>query len=87
MGGGSGTSLKVIKAISYGLPVISSVIGARGYSTGCLIARTAQEVMEWLDRLKTPLQYKSVSESNLELAKGYSWDVIGKRFNEVVHSV
>lgn len=87
MGGGSGTSLKVIKAISYGLPVISSVIGARGYSTGCLIARTAQEVMEWLDKLKTPLQYKSVSESNLELAKGYSWDVIGKRFNEVVHSV
>ena len=87
MGGGSGTSLKVIKAISYGLPVISSVIGARGYSTGCLIARTAQEVTEWLEKLKTPLQYKSVSESNLELAKGYSWDVIGKRFNEVIHEV
>lgn len=86
MGGGSGTSLKVIKAISYGLPVISSVVGARGYSTGCLIARTAQEVIEWLDNLKTPLQYKSVSESNLELAKGYSWDVIGKRFNEVIEN-
>jgi glycosyltransferase involved in cell wall biosynthesis len=87
MGAGSGTSLKVIKAISYGLPVISTIVGARGYSTGCLIARTPQEVTEWLDKLKTPLQYKSVSESNLELAKGYSWDVIGKRFNETVFSV
>jgi glycosyltransferase involved in cell wall biosynthesis len=87
MGGGSGTSLKVIKSLAYGLPVISSEFGARGYGNGCLIARTAQEVLETLEALQTPSYYKSVSEASLELARGYSWDVIGKRFNEVVQSV
>jgi glycosyltransferase involved in cell wall biosynthesis len=87
MGAGSGTSLKVIKAISYGLPVISSQIGARGYEDGCLIAKTGQEVIETLERLKSQEAYKSVSEYNLELARGYSWDVIGDKFNEVIESV
>jgi glycosyltransferase involved in cell wall biosynthesis len=87
MGGGSGTSLKVIKSLAYGLPVISSEIGARGYGDGCLIARTAQEVLETLEALQTPSYYKSVSEASVGLARGYSWDAIGKRFNEVVQSV
>lgn len=86
IGGGSGTSLKVIKSLAYGLPVISSEIGARGFSDGCIIARTAQEVLESLEQLKSPDYYKMVSESNLELAKGYSWDVIGAKFNSVVQS-
>lgn len=86
MGAGSGTSLKVIKAISYGLPVISSAIGARGYEQGCIVAKSAQEVLETLERLKCPDFYQMASERNLELAKGYSWDVIGERFNEVVYS-
>lgn len=83
---GSGTSLKVIKAISYGLPVISSPIGARGYTSGCLIARNAQEVLDWLANLQSAMQYKTSSETNLEIAKSYSWDVLGARFNEVVFS-
>lgn len=83
---GSGTSLKIAKALSYGLPVISSVIGARGYKDGCIIARTGQEVIEKLDLLRSSLYWKNVSESNLELARGYSWDAIGERFNEVVQS-
>lgn len=84
---GSGTSLKVVKALSYGLPVISSEIGARGYAEACIVAKTAQELFGALDELKTPNHYKMVSESSRAFAKGYSWDVVGARFNEAVQSL
>lgn len=84
---GSGTSLKVIKSLSYGLPVISSELGARGYTDACIISRTAQELFSALDELKTPSHYKMVSESSRAFAKGYSWDAVGARFNEVVQSL
>lgn len=83
---GSGTSLKILRALSYGVPVISSAIGARGYTDACIVARTAQEVTESLGRLQDPIYYKEVSEASRAFATGYSWDIIGKQFNEVVQS-
>jgi glycosyltransferase involved in cell wall biosynthesis len=85
--GGSGTSLKVIKALSYGLPVISSVIGARGYTDACIVAKTGNEVLEEIDLLKSPLYWDNVSRSSQEFAKQYSWDTLGAKFNEIVQSV
>ncbi len=87
MAAGSGTSLKVIKALSYGLPVISSAIGARGFTEACIIAKTAQEVVEKLDLLRSPYYWENVSKASLELAKGYSWDALGTRLNQVINSV
>jgi Glycosyltransferase len=87
MAAGSGTSLKVIKALSYGVPVVSSAVGARGFTDSCIIAKTAQEVIEKLDLLRSPYYWENVSKASLELARGYSWDVLGTRFNEVIHSL
>lgn len=87
MAAGSGTSLKVIKALSYGLPVVSSEIGARGFADGCIIAKTAQEVIENVGQLKSPKQWEMASETATGLARGYSWDVIGNKFNEVVRGL
>lgn len=87
MAAGSGTSLKVIKSLSYGLPVISSPIGARGYAEGCITAKTAQQVIENLERLKSPAEWEMVSEASTGLARGYSWDVIGAKFNEVIEGL
>jgi glycosyltransferase involved in cell wall biosynthesis len=87
MAAGSGTSLKVIKALSYGLPVISSPTGARGFADGCIIAKTGHEVIEKLNLLRSPLYWETVSKASVELAKGYSWDVLGARFNQVIQSV
>lgn len=83
---GSGTSLKVIKSLSNGLPVISSLIGARGYEDGCIISKTAQEVIESLERLKSPSEWEMASERSVAFAIPYSWDRIGVKFNEVIHS-
>lgn len=84
MAAGSGTSLKVIKALSYGLPVVSSEIGARGFSDGCLIAKTGAEVIETIDKLKSNYYWDNVSKTSRELAQDFSWDKLGARFNEVV---
>jgi glycosyltransferase involved in cell wall biosynthesis len=86
MAAGSGTSLKVIKALSYGLPVVSSPIGARGFTEACIVAKTGQEVIEKLDLLRSAYYWENVSKASLELAKAFSWDVLGARFNQVIQS-
>lgn len=87
IGAGSGTSLKVLKAMSYGLPVISSKIGARGYEEGAVIAESAQEVIEALAGLQTRTNYAEASETALNTAQGYSWDKIGADFNKVIQEM
>jgi glycosyltransferase involved in cell wall biosynthesis len=81
---GSGTSLKVARALSYGLPVISSPLGARGYEGSCIIARDAQELLSALDTLQNASNYKLQSETARQGAEAFSWDAIGKRFSDVV---
>lgn len=87
IGAGSGTSLKVVRAMSYGLPVISSRIGARGFEAGAIIADTAQEVVEQLAGLETKANYLEASERALTTAQGYSWDKIGADFNNVIQGM
>ena len=84
---GSGTSLKVAKALSYGVPVISSELGARGYADSCIIARNAQEVIDALQALKIQRNYLSESERAREASLAYSWDSIGERFNRVIEEL
>jgi len=81
---GSGTSLKVARALSYGLPVISSQLGARGYEGSCMIANNAAEVLEALETLRNASNYKLQSETARAGAEAFSWDAIGKRFSDVV---
>jgi len=81
---GSGTSLKVARALSYGLPVISSPLGARGYEESCIIARDAQELLSALETLGNASKYKLQSETARAGAEAFSWDAIGKRFSDVV---
>jgi glycosyltransferase involved in cell wall biosynthesis len=84
---GSGTSLKVARAMSYGLPIISSKIGARGYDDGVIIANNAKEVLESLAALKNKNNYQLESGKALNAAEQYSWDKIGAKFNQVVQEM
>ena len=81
---GSGTSLKVARALSYGLPVISSPLGDRGYEGSFIVARDAQEILSALETIRNASNYKLQSETSREGAEAFSWDVIGKRFSDVV---
>lgn len=84
---GSGTSLKVARAMSYGLPVISSKIGARGYQDGVIIAENVDALLDSLAALQNKSNYELESDKALNAASDYSWDKIGLRFNEVVQSL
>ena len=87
MTAGSGTSLKVARALSYGLPVISSKLGARGYQNACIVAETAQGVLDALNTLSDPITHSASRNAAREAATAYSWDSIGKKFNDVVMSL
>lgn len=84
---GSGTSLKIARALSYGLPVISSKIGARGYEDDCIIAPDGKSVLEALRVLEDPNTYAELRQAARAAAEPLSWDVIGKRFSDAVLSV
>lgn len=84
---GSGTSLKNGRAMAYGLPVIATKVGARGYPTA-IQAETPVEVLHVLRKLNDPkltqLDWRTESKKNLDYAKTISWDVVGEAFRGVV---
>ena len=75
---GGGTSLKNARAMAYGLPVIATQVGARGYPTA--IVTTEQQVPEVL----ASIDWRKESEKNRAYAESISWEVIGKAFREIV---
>ena len=89
---GSGTHLKMMKALSYGLPIISSDVGARGFSEkekkDCMIlANATNEMIDSINKIQDEKLYKKMSKQCLELAKDYDWKKIGKNFVDAIDSV
>jgi glycosyltransferase involved in cell wall biosynthesis len=80
---GSGTHLKLAKALAYGLPVVSLPAGSRGYETTLVtdLERAPEDIRsitrDWNNR-------HSVA---IAAAKQYDWDTIRPRFSEVVHAL
>jgi len=92
MESGAGTHLKVMKALSYGLPIISSTVGARGFSEeeidSCmLIGDNSDEMVEAILKLGDTKVYASLSESSYKLAKSFDWENIQGEFKDVVESM
>jgi glycosyltransferase involved in cell wall biosynthesis len=82
---GSGTHLKMMKALSYGLPIIASNVGARGFSdperNGCMIiAEDISEMAEAIRSLSNAKTYGAMSANSLDLSKQYDWQKIGESF-------
>tara|TARA_B110000259_G_scaffold100592_1_gene115910 strand:- start:542 stop:1741 length:1200 start_codon:yes stop_codon:yes gene_type:complete len=79
---GSGTRLKILEAMSFGLPVISTSIGAEGINytlnKNIVIANTLEEFELGLKVLTSKIDLsKTISEKALQLIdKKYQWSVI-----------
>ena len=79
---GSGTRLKILEAMSFGLPVISTSIGAEGIdyieNEHIIIANTLEEFELGLKVLTSKIDLsKTISEKALQLIdKKYQWSVI-----------
>jgi glycosyltransferase involved in cell wall biosynthesis len=92
MESGSGTHLKVMKALSYGIPIITSSIGARGFSEKeiadtMLIAETAEESVDAIKKIENEKLYKTISNNGYELSKKFDWNIIKKDYLDFVNSI
>lgn len=89
MESGAGTHLKMMKALSYGIPIITSSIGARGFSDQeiadtMLIANTADEALERITYLGGTDVYPEFANKGFELSKSFSWTTIKKNYSAFV---
>ena len=92
MDSGSGTHLKMMKALSYGIPIITSKMGARGFSeeeikNSMLLAESAEDYINSILMLKDRPRYDLLSESGFNISKSYDWEKIKKDYLEFVSSI
>jgi glycosyltransferase involved in cell wall biosynthesis len=79
---GGGTSLKVARAMSYGIPVISTRVGARGFE-GVTVIDNIDELLQVLENL----DWGVASVASRTYAEKISWDRVGVKFRGVVGGV
>lgn len=76
---GSGTNLKNARAMAYGLPVIASNVGARGFPT-CVVVDKPADIKETLENL----DWVGESNKSREFAEEISWDIVGDYYRGMV---
>lgn len=79
---GSGTNLKNARAMAYGLPVIATPIGARGFPTAIQVT-TPNQVIQILTG---GVDWLAESEKNKKFANEISWERVGVAFKELVYA-
>lgn len=80
---GSGSHLKIARALSYGLPVITTPIGARGYHG--LLETSVMNVPDMLDAIKD--NWWQHSSRSLDQAEQLSWHTIGNTYRSVINGL
>jgi glycosyltransferase involved in cell wall biosynthesis len=89
---GSGTHLKMMKALSYGIPIISTDVGARGFTSNeiknsMIIANEDEQFEAAVALLENSKTYEKIVKSTLETFKNYDWEKVQKDFEVSVQSV
>jgi glycosyltransferase involved in cell wall biosynthesis len=89
---GSGTHLKLMRALSYGMPVITSDIGARGFTDQELkdtitIASKTKGMTSAIESLKDKQRYTLLSSNSLQVVKTYSWEKIQGDFRDLIEQL
>lgn len=89
---GSGTHLKMMKALSYGLPIITSTVGARGFSKAekdacMMVADKVEDMAKAIKTISDKKTYMDMSFNSYELSQKYDWEKIGNDFTDAVESM
>lgn len=92
MESGSGTHLKMMKALSYGIPIITSKIGARGFTEkevkdSMIIANNIKEYKEAILSLTNENIYKNISRNSFLLSHQFDWQNIKKEYAKFVNDI
>ena len=86
---GSGTHLKMMRALSYGIPILSTKIGARGFSDEeikdtIFICENNAEFKRAIIRLEDENLYREVAANTVKIFSKYDWTAVRKSFAESI---
>ena len=91
MDSGSGTHLKMMESLSYGIPIVSSPIGARGFSDkdkkAMLICEDQQAFVDAIESLSDEKKYKQIVNLSLQVFQQYDWKTVKDNFANDINDV
>lgn len=82
-----GTKTKLIEAIAFGVPIIATNIGAKGFENTKTISISdhPEEFAKLIQRIfETKYPSKELKQGMQKIRKKYSWDIIGDELNRVL---
>lgn len=90
---GGGTRLKILEAMAFGIPVVTTKVGGEGIDIvneeNVLIADTPQEMVEAIVRLKNDkkLVEKLIREGKRLVQEKYGWEAIAKKLSTIYSEI
>lgn len=89
---GSGTHLKMMKALSYGLPIISSSVGARGFSRSeiresILIGDSTKDLVQSIATLENKNVYNRYCLAAEKAFINHDWNTILEEFKNIISEI
>ena len=92
MESGSGTHLKMMKALGYAIPIITSTVGARGFddkeiASSMLIANTTEENVLAIQKLETGDTMSKLIFGSEKVFVNYDWETVKKNYADFVSTV
>ncbi len=85
MRSGSGTHLKMMKALGFGIPIVTSKFGARGFeeneiNSSMLIADNTDALKLAIQKLENEQYHLEISKNSHSTGKNYDWQVIKSNY-------
>ena len=92
MESGSGTHLKMMKALGYGIPIITSTVGARGFDQkeiddSMLIADSTEDNVRAIRNLENRDIFKKLVDGADKVFDRYDWETIKKDYAKFINQV
>ena len=92
MESGSGTHLKMMKALGYAIPIVTSTVGARGFedkeiTSSMLIANTTAENVDAIRRLEDSSIMSKLIAGSEKVFVNYDWETIKKNYADFVSTI
>jgi glycosyltransferase involved in cell wall biosynthesis len=84
---GSGTRIKILESLSFGIPVVSSTIGAEGLTFHSKYLQIAKSALDYPKLIQSISTTKFNSQQQIQLKKQltpYLWSTIFKRYSQYV---
>lgn len=88
---GSGTHLKMMRALSYGIPIITSKVGSRGFSEeeiseSMIIANSIDDMKNAIKSMEDKHLYIKISKNGYKHSKKYEWEKIQKDYLNYINN-